>query len=53
DVAARALTVQGAALAVVRATAEGRQLDEVEQLMIDSCARISALATDLRSAASS
>jgi hypothetical protein len=53
DVAARALTVQGAALAIVRAAADGRELDEVEQLMVDSCVRISALATELRSRASS
>ncbi|MFJ4342051.1 phosphotransferase [Streptomyces sp. NPDC088915] len=40
DVPARALTVQTAALAVAKSTAEGRPLDEVEEVMIDTCARI-------------
>ncbi|MEU8892079.1 aminoglycoside phosphotransferase family protein [Streptomyces sp. NPDC048442] len=43
DVAARALTVQTAALALAKSAAEQRPLDEVEQLMLDSCARIAAL----------
>ncbi|MFF0743701.1 phosphotransferase family protein [Streptomyces sp. NPDC004111] len=43
DVAARALTVQTAALALAKSTAEDRPLDEVEQLMIDACARIAQL----------
>ncbi|MFI5804015.1 phosphotransferase family protein [Streptomyces sp. NPDC051561] len=43
DVAARALTVQTAALALAKATTEGRPLDEVEELMLDSCGRIAAL----------
>ncbi|MFJ4877535.1 phosphotransferase family protein [Streptomyces sp. NPDC088745] len=43
DVAARALTVQTAALALAKSAAEARPLDEVEQLMIDSCARIASL----------
>jgi Ser/Thr protein kinase RdoA (MazF antagonist) len=43
DVAARTLTVQTAALALAKSTAEQRPLDEVEQLMIDSCARIASL----------
>ncbi|NBM21150.1 phosphotransferase [Streptomyces sp. GC420] len=42
DVPARALTVQTAALAVARAAAEHRDLDEVERLMTDSCYRIAA-----------
>ncbi|MEV7671357.1 aminoglycoside phosphotransferase family protein [Streptomyces sp. NPDC088752] len=40
DVPARALTVQTAALAVAKSTAEDRPLDEVEEVMIDTCARI-------------
>lgn len=40
DVPARALTVQSAALAVVRAAREDRPLDEVEQDLAAACARI-------------
>ncbi|MFC7923447.1 phosphotransferase family protein [Streptomyces cinereoruber] len=40
DVPARALTVQTAALALAKSTAEDRPLDEVEEVMIDTCARI-------------
>ncbi|MFJ3538561.1 phosphotransferase [Streptomyces sp. NPDC090109] len=40
DVPARALTVQTAALALAKSTAERRPLDEVEEVMIDTCARI-------------
>ncbi|MGW4703537.1 aminoglycoside phosphotransferase family protein [Streptomyces sp. NPDC004285] len=40
DVPARALTVQTAALALAKSTAEGRPLDEVEEVMIDTCTRI-------------
>ncbi|MEU3465102.1 aminoglycoside phosphotransferase family protein [Streptomyces sp. NPDC006733] len=40
DVPARALTVQSAALAVVRAAREDRPLDEVEQDLTAACARI-------------
>ncbi|MFK0228639.1 phosphotransferase family protein [Streptomyces sp. NPDC090303] len=40
DVPARALTVQTAALALAKSTAEARPLDEVEEVMIDTCARI-------------
>jgi hypothetical protein len=47
DVAARALTVQTAALAVARALAGERDLDEVEGLIIDACGRIASLATEL------
>ncbi|MGW1249055.1 phosphotransferase family protein [Streptomyces sp. NPDC002535] len=46
DVPARALTVQTAALAVAKSTAEGRPLDEVEEVMIDTCARIAGHRTD-------
>ncbi|MFF3262291.1 phosphotransferase [Streptomyces sp. NPDC002932] len=47
DVAARALTVQTAALALAKSAAEGRDPDEVEQLMIGSCARIATLPPEL------
>ncbi|MDO0928581.1 aminoglycoside phosphotransferase family protein [Streptomyces sp. TG1A-8] len=40
DVPARALTVQGAARAVGRALAADRALDEVEQALVDACARM-------------
>jgi Ser/Thr protein kinase RdoA (MazF antagonist) len=40
EVAARALTVQTAALTVVKALAAGRALDEVEQAVVDACARM-------------
>ncbi|MFI7289879.1 phosphotransferase family protein [Streptomyces anulatus] len=40
DVPARALTVQTAALALAKCAAEKRDPDELEQLMIESCARI-------------
>ncbi|MFE0644201.1 aminoglycoside phosphotransferase family protein [Streptomyces sp. NPDC058877] len=40
DVPARALTVQTAALALAKSTTEGRSLDEVEEVMIDTCVRI-------------
>ncbi|MEU7303421.1 aminoglycoside phosphotransferase family protein [Streptomyces sp. NPDC007189] len=40
DVPARALTVQTAALAVAKALAAGRPLDEVEQAVVDACARM-------------
>ncbi|MFJ4921672.1 phosphotransferase [Streptomyces sp. NPDC088725] len=53
DVAARALTVQTAALAIARSAAEDRDVDEAEQLMIDACGRIAALATELACDASS
>jgi aminoglycoside phosphotransferase (APT) family kinase protein len=47
DVAARALTVQTAALALAKSAAEGRSPDEVEQLMIDACVRIASLPHEL------
>ncbi|MFG3405301.1 phosphotransferase family protein [Streptomyces sp. NPDC048142] len=43
DVPARALTVQTAALALAKCAAEKRDPDELEQLMIESCARIATL----------
>ncbi|TXS14646.1 aminoglycoside phosphotransferase family protein [Streptomyces sp. adm13(2018)] len=52
DVPARALTVQTAALAVAKSTAEGRPLDEVEDVMIDTCARIAGHRTDSTAVAS-
>ncbi|WP_406859772.1 phosphotransferase [Streptomyces sp. HUAS MG47] len=53
DVPARALTVQTAALALVKSAAEDRPLDEVERLMLDACARIASVRTDLGEPASS
>ncbi|PVE04897.1 aminoglycoside phosphotransferase family protein [Streptomyces scopuliridis] len=53
DVPARALTVQTAALALAKSTAEGRDPDDVELLMIDACARIADLATEFTPGASS
>ncbi|WP_327366319.1 phosphotransferase family protein [Streptomyces sp. NBC_01217] len=47
DVPARALTVQTAALAFAKSAAEGRAPDEVEQMMIDACARIASLPHEL------
>ncbi|MCX4821800.1 aminoglycoside phosphotransferase family protein [Streptomyces sp. NBC_01142] len=47
DVPARALTVQTAALALAKSAAEQRDLDEVEEIMIDACARIAALPPEL------
>ncbi|MEV7195642.1 aminoglycoside phosphotransferase family protein [Streptomyces sp. NPDC093510] len=41
DVPARALTVQTAALAIAKAVAAGRALDEVEQALVDACDRMS------------
>ncbi|MEV6316893.1 aminoglycoside phosphotransferase family protein [Streptomyces sp. NPDC051776] len=43
DVPARALTVQTAALALVRAAAEGRVPDEDEMALVEACARIADL----------
>ncbi|WP_328297689.1 phosphotransferase [Streptomyces sp. NBC_00435] len=47
DLAARALTVQTAALALAKADRERRRLDGVERLMVDACVRIASLPTDL------
>ncbi|MDT9692904.1 aminoglycoside phosphotransferase family protein [Streptomyces sp. P9(2023)] len=52
DVPARVLTVQTAALALAKSTAENRPLDEVEEVMIDTCARIASLRTELAPPAS-
>ncbi|MEU6773874.1 aminoglycoside phosphotransferase family protein [Streptomyces sp. NPDC046759] len=40
DVPARALTVQTAALALAKALAAGRPLDEVERAVVEACARM-------------
>ncbi|GAA2990078.1 hypothetical protein GCM10020227_68660 [Streptomyces flavovirens] len=53
DVPARALTVQTAALAVAKALSEDRSPDEVEQLMIDACARIACQSAELGAASTS
>lgn len=50
DVPARALTVQTAALSLVKATAEHRAPDEVDEAMIDACARIASLPAELEAA---
>ncbi|WP_326764584.1 aminoglycoside phosphotransferase family protein [Streptomyces sp. NBC_01591] len=47
DVPARALTIQVAALAIAKSAAEDRTPDEVEQAMIDACARIASLPPEL------
>jgi aminoglycoside phosphotransferase (APT) family kinase protein len=44
DVPARALTVQSAALSVARARREARELDDVDEALVDACARIAVLA---------
>lgn len=53
DVAARALTVQTAALALAKAARERRRLEDVERLMVDGCARIASLPPDLERGAPS
>jgi hypothetical protein len=47
DAPARALTVQTAALAIVKSTAEQRDLDDVELSVVDACARIATLPAEL------
>ncbi|WP_028815377.1 aminoglycoside phosphotransferase family protein [Streptomyces flavidovirens] len=47
DVPARALTVQTAALALAKSAADNRPLDEVEEMMIEACARIASLPPEL------
>ncbi|MFF4275588.1 phosphotransferase family protein [Streptomyces sp. NPDC001536] len=47
DVPARALTVQTAARALAKATAANRALDEVEQLLVDACARMGSAPPEL------
>ncbi|MGW0311809.1 phosphotransferase family protein [Streptomyces flavidovirens] len=53
DVPARALTVQTAALALAKSAAENRPLDEVEEMMIEACARIASLPPELECEATS
>ncbi|MER6026867.1 phosphotransferase [Streptomyces sp. NPDC001851] len=50
DVPARALTVQTAALALAKALTAGRPLDEVEQALVDACARMAPIPHQLASA---
>ncbi|MGA5126462.1 phosphotransferase family protein [Streptomyces pseudogriseolus] len=45
DVPARALTAQTAARAVTKAAAAGRPLDEVEEWLVDACARMRSVKT--------
>ncbi|MGW7253196.1 phosphotransferase family protein [Streptomyces sp. NPDC054834] len=47
DVPARALTVQTAALAIAKARAADRPLDEVEQSVVDACARMGSVPPEL------
>ncbi|MFK8845538.1 phosphotransferase family protein [Streptomyces sp. Ac-502] len=47
DTPARALTVQTAALAVAKAVAEGRPLDEDEWAVVDACGRMACAGTEL------
>lgn len=47
DVPARALTAQTAAVALTKCATEGREPDDMEQLMIDSCARIATFPPEL------
>ncbi|MCX4630871.1 phosphotransferase [Streptomyces sp. NBC_01443] len=47
DLAARALTVQTVALALAKSVENHRRLDDLERLMVDSCARIATLPPDL------
>ncbi|MFE0173151.1 aminoglycoside phosphotransferase family protein [Streptomyces sp. NPDC059002] len=45
DVPARALTVQTAALAIAKAVAADRPLDEIEQALVDACDRMARVTT--------
>ncbi|MFD9431740.1 phosphotransferase enzyme family protein [Streptomyces sp. NPDC060002] len=47
DVPARALTVQTAARSVTKSVAQGRALDEVEQCLVDACARMGSIPPQL------
>ncbi|MEU6962414.1 aminoglycoside phosphotransferase family protein [Streptomyces chrestomyceticus] len=47
DTPARALTVQTAALAVAKATAAGRALDEDEEAVVDACGRMACAGPEL------
>ncbi|MBO1331672.1 aminoglycoside phosphotransferase family protein [Streptomyces sp. VRA16 Mangrove soil] len=49
DVPARALTAQTAALAVAKAVTAGRELDEVEEAVVDACARMASVPPQLGS----
>ncbi|MGW1379703.1 phosphotransferase family protein [Streptomyces sp. NPDC002446] len=51
EIPARALTVQTAALAVAKAAAAARPLDETESAVIDACARMTSLPPQLGPAA--
>jgi aminoglycoside phosphotransferase (APT) family kinase protein len=46
DVPARALTVQTAARAIVKSAADGRPLDEVEELVLAACGRMAPVPVD-------
>nr|WP_242438990.1 phosphotransferase [Streptomyces sp. CB00455] len=50
DLAARALTVQTAALALAKAAEGRRRLDDGERLVVDACRRMAALPPDVRPA---
>ncbi|MFF6983289.1 phosphotransferase [Streptomyces sp. NPDC008343] len=47
DIPARALTVQTAARAITKASAEGRLLDEVEASLVDACDRMASVPPEL------
>ncbi|MEU6480281.1 phosphotransferase [Streptomyces sp. NPDC047017] len=47
DTAARALTAQTAALALAKASAAGRPLDEAEQAVVDACDRMTGVPAEL------
>ncbi|KOG15998.1 phosphotransferase family protein [Streptomyces viridochromogenes] len=47
DIPARALTVQTAARAITKALAAGRDLDEVEQSLVDACDRMAVVPPEL------
>ncbi|WP_369245280.1 phosphotransferase family protein [Streptomyces sp. R41] len=47
DVAARALTVQTAALAIAKSVAAGHPLDEVQQAVVDACDRMGTVPPEL------
>lgn len=53
DVPARALTIQTAALAIAKSTAEERELDEVEVSVVEACTRIATLPPELDAASAS
>ncbi|MEV7729220.1 phosphotransferase [Streptomyces sp. NPDC087917] len=49
DLAARALTVQTAALALAKSARAGRRLDEAERLVVEACGRMVSLPPELES----